>query len=479
MERYKYGFEGVGEPMIPMVKIPKICSAAQFRAAVNSIGENCGYVALLLTDAVDVAVEPDANWTARMLTAAEGFNAAMVYSDYRQRLGDGGAAEASGATASSAPKFESHPTIDYQDGSVRDDFDFGRLVLVNSTALSHAAQSLKTSLEYGAWYAARLHMASDADFGGIRHLPETLYTVAERAAESDGQERQFDYVNPRNREVQVEMEKIFTSWLAWSGALVDYHQKVDVSQGTFPVEASVVIPVRNRERTIADAVRSALSQSADFEYNVIVVDNHSTDGTTRILRDLVAEYGTRLVHIIPEETTLGIGGCWNLAVADGRCGRYAVQLDSDDVYKHSGVLQAVVDTFRCERCAMVIGSYELVDFQGNPIPPGLIDHREWTDRNGANNALRINGLGAPRAFYTPIFRRLWMPNVSYGEDYAMGLRISRQWAIGRIYDSLYLCRRWEGNSDSNLSIERLNANNLYKDWLRTVELHARLRMNAE
>ena len=312
------------------------------------------------------------------------------------------------------------------------------------------------------------------------HIPEPLYTVEITDTRKSG-EKQFDYVNPRNREVQVEMEQAFThhlreigAWIPRSAALID----PSADGHTFPVEASVVIPVRNRARTVADAVRSALAQQTLFDFNVIVVDNHSTDGTSEILGQLARE-DSRVVHIVPESRSLGIGGCGNVAVHAPQCGRYAVQLDSDDLYSGPDTLVKVVEKFRSERCAMVIGSYELVDFEGKPLPPGLIDHREWTDDNGANNALRINGLGAPRAFYTPVIRSIEFPDVSYGEDYAVGLRISRSYRIGRIYESLYLCRRWEGNSDAALSVERVNANNVYKDWLRAVEIAARQQMMAK
>ena len=336
-----------------------------------------------------------------------------------------------------------------------------------------------SELKFSAWYACWLWFAmARGNAGAIVRIPEPLYTVGQTDARKSG-EKQFDYVDPRNREVQLEFERAFTLILERIGArLPASRTTINPDEQDFPVEASVIIPVRNRARTIADAVRSALTQTPEFSFNVIVVDNHSTDGTTDILSELAAS-DPRVIHVIPESTTLGIGGCWNLAVNHSCCGRFAVQLDSDDLYKSADVLQRIVDTFRRERCAMVIGSYELVDFNGNPIPPGLIDHKEWTDANGANNALRINGLGAPRAFYTPVFRQIGMHNVSYGEDYGIGLNISRTWRIGRIYDSLYLCRRWEGNSDADLSVEKVNANNTYKDWLRTIELEARIRLNCE
>jgi hypothetical protein len=329
-------------------------------------------------------------------------------------------------------------------------------------------------LAYGVLYALRLSLMRS---GKVMRVPERLYTIDCTDTRTSG-EKQFDYVNPRNREVQIEMETIFTEHLKRIGAfLTPECRLINIEDGDFPVDVSVIIPVRNRERTIADAVNSALAQTGNFSFNVIVIDNHSTDATSAILEQL-AEDDSRVVHLIPECTNLGIGGCWNYGVNDSRCGRFAVQLDSDDLYKDATTLQQVLDKFREERCAMVVGSYELVDFDGNMLPPGLIDHKEWTDANGANNALRINGLGAPRAFFTPILRAVQLPDVSYGEDYALGIRLSRTYRLSRIYTSLYLCRRWEGNSDAALSVERVNANNAYKDWLRACEIAARQQQNA-
>lgn len=371
-----------------------------------------------------------------------------------------------------------HPAIDYQRGSIRDDFDFGPLILVNSQALRTFFDAYydESGLSYtfATLYAFRLWASERAL---PLHIRQYLYTEEALDLRASGQ-KQFDYVDPRQRSVQIEMEEAVTAYLRRNRLDVNPLLRSPICQvGEFPCEASVIIPVRNRVRTIEDAVRSALSQETDFAFNILVVDNHSTDGTTDALHRL-AVGDERVVHIIPERTDLGIGGCWDLAIRDAHCGRYAVQLDSDDLYKGPDTLQRIVDKFRTEDCAMVIGSYELCDFQLRPLPPGLIDHREWTDENGANNALRINGLGAPRAFYVPVLRQIGFPNVSYGEDYAVGLRISRQWKIGRIYDSLYLCRRWEGNSDAALSPERVNANNAYKDGLRTAELAARSEINC-
>ena len=396
----------------------------------------------------------------RMLRAATETDAAMVYADHLSIEG--------GQTVR-------HPVIDYQEGSLRDDFDFGALVLLRTRYLQHfAQQSSLPDYQFAGWYALRLFLSRQ---GALFHLNEYLYTEQEYDLRASG-EKQFDYVNPRNREVQVEMEKAVTAHLAEVGALVDTsrYRSINFAEEQFEFEASVVIPVFNRAKTIRDAVDSALAQKTNFRFNVIVVDNHSTDGTTELLDGYDNE---RLVHIIPERTDLGIGGCWNVAVNDDRCGRFAVQLDSDDLYSSANTLQQVVDAFRKQNAAMIIGSYRMCDFELNTLPPGLIDHREWSDDNGCNNALRINGLGAPRAFFTPLVRQIQFPNTSYGEDYALGLAFSRQYRIGRIYQELYLCRRWGGNSDAALSVEKVNANNLYKDRLRTMELKARQRLNSE
>ena len=397
----------------------------------------------------------------RLLRVATDSGAGMVYADSYVRKGD---------------TTEKHPAIDYQTGSVRDDFDFGQIVLVRSSLLhAYAAKQQLTAYKWAGFYDFRLYVSRKAQ---IFHINEYLYTQIETDLRKSG-EKQFDYVNPRNREVQVEMEQAATRHLDKIGATVDtaHYRKPDFSEQDFDYEASVVIPVYNREKTVADAVKSALSQKTTFKYNVIVVDNHSTDGTSEILAQ-IASADTRLIHIIPERTDLGIGGCWNVAIDDGRCGRFAVQLDSDDLYSSPQTLQRIVDEFHRQGAAMIVGSYRMCNFQLETLPPGLIDHREWTDQNGPNNALRINGLGAPRAFFTPIVRQIQFPNTSYGEDYALGLAFSRNYRIGRIFDELYLCRRWDGNSDAALSIERQNANNLYKDRLRTLEISARQQMSA-
>ena len=393
----------------------------------------------------------------RFLRTADDTGAVMVYSDHYS-LEEG--------------TLTKHPAIDYQAGSLRDDFDFGSLWLIKSQALlDYVAQTDRVDYQYAGLYDLRLYLSRK---GEIFHLNEYLYTEAELDTRKSG-EKQFDYVNPRNREVQIEMERACTAHLEKVGAIVDtnFYRQPDFDEQDFACEASVVIPVFNREKTIADAVKSALSQKTNFPYNVIVVNNHSTDSTGEILDSI--DDG-RLIQIVPGRTDLGIGGCWNVAVNSDHCGKFAVQLDSDDLYSSPKTLQKIVDAFHEQKAAMIIGSYRMCDFDLNTLPPGLIDHKEWTEDNGCNNALRINGLGAPRAFFTPLVRQLQFPNTSYGEDYALGLAFSRRYRIGRIYDELYLCRRWGGNSDAALSVERVNANNLYKDRLRTMELKARQQM---
>ena len=363
-----------------------------------------------------------------------------------------------------------HPVIDYQEGSVRDDFDFGSLIMFRTDILRRAAESLKAQKEYyySGLYALRLAVSRIAR---IVHIREFLYTEVENDLRKSG-EKQFDYVDPRNRNVQIEREEAFTFHLRKIGAYLPQRTRlIDTEKGDFSCEASVIIPVRNRVRTIDDAIKSVLEQETDFKFNVIIIDNHSTDGTTECI-DRYKD-NEKVVHIVPERTDLGIGGCWNMGIDHPACGRYAVQLDSDDLYSSLKTLQTIVDKFRTEKCAMVIGSYRMTNFSLETLPPGVIDHKEWTDGNGHNNALRINGLGAPRAFYTPLLREIRVPNTSYGEDYALGMAFSRNYKIGRIYDVVYLCRRWEGNSDAALSIEKINQNNAYKDSLRTLEINMR------
>ena len=362
------------------------------------------------------------------------------------------------------------PTNEYQEGSVRDDFDFGPLVLIRTQAVKEFIATKPEAMQHAALYQLRLYISRK---GSLVHINEYLYSEHEQDTRTSG-EKQFDYVDPRNRQIQIEMERACTFHLKEAGAFVDYRklQTIDTEAGHFPYEATVIIPVKNRAKTIGDAVRSVLEQETDFPFNLIVVDNHSTDGTTEILSQLSVAHD-QLSIVTPDRTDLGIGGCWDLAIRHEQCGRYAVQLDSDDLYSDPRTLQRIVDTFRRERCAMVVGSYRLCNFALETLPPGIIDHREWTEENGMNNALRINGLGAPRAFYTPVIREIGFPNVSYGEDYAVGIAISRTYRLGRIYEPIYLCRRWEGNSDAALSPERVAAHNHYKDSLRTQEIRAR------
>lgn len=397
------------------------------------------------------------NTLERFLRVADDTDAVMVYADHYKMV---------------EGQMEKHPVIDYQSGSLRDDFDFGSLWCIKAQALAdYIAQPDREEYQFAALYDLRLYLSR---VGEIFHLNEFLYSEAELDTRKSG-EKQFDYVNPRNREVQIEMEKACTQHLGKVGALIDttFYRQPDFGEQDFEYEASVIIPVFNREKTVADAVKSALGQKASFKFNVIVVNNHSTDRTGEILDELKVD---NLIQIVPERTDLGIGGCWNEAINSSFCGKFAVQLDSDDLYSSPKTLQKIVDAFYKQKAAMIIGSYRMCDFDLNTLPPGLIDHKEWTDENGCNNALRINGLGAPRAFFTPLVRQIQFPNTSYGEDYALGLAFSRRYRIGRIYDELYLCRRWGGNSDAALSVEKVNANNLYKDRLRTMELKARQHM---
>ena len=388
----------------------------------------------------------------RFLAVAESTGAGAIYSDYRDS-GNG------------------TPLIDYQSGSLRDDFSFGSVLLLDAGHLRRGAKEAGNYRHAGA-YAMRLAVSRRAP---IIRIAEFLYARGEGSSPA---ETQFDYVDPRNREVQVEMEEAVTGHLRKIGAyLAPRFATVDLDAGTFPVKASVIIPVRDRARTIGDAVSSVLRQQASFAFNLIAVDNHSTDGTTAILRNF-AERDHRIVHLIPERKDLGIGGCWNEALRHPSCGRIAAQLDSDDLYADETTLRRIVEVFYREKCAMVVGSYRLTNMNLEEIPPGVIDHREWTPGNGRNNALRVNGFGAPRAFFTPVLRRITVPDVSYGEDYAVGLALSREYQIGRIYEPIYLCRRWEGNSDANLDTATRNVYDSYKDKIRTFELMARQRMNA-
>ncbi len=433
--------------------LPAVCGTDQVKDLVQSI--QSASVRYLLLQLLPGEIELTQQELLRMQNVLEDTGSAMLYADFRQES-------------------ELCETIDYQLGSVRDDFDFGALVMIRVSSLAAAyaevealAAAEEKCWQYAAWYAVRLVLSRQAlPF----HLNEFLYTYRPAVQEAGSQ---FDYVNPRNRAVQVEYEQVFTAHLKALGAYIDHRVMQTSTALTGAMTASVVIPVYNRVRTIQDAIRSALSQQTDFAYNVIVVDNHSTDGTTEAIAALAAE-DERVVHIVPEEDSLRIGGCWNKAVSSEKCGQFVVQLDSDDIYSRTDTLQKMVTAFIEQDCMAVVSSYRLTDFNLQELPPGVIDHKEWTPENGMNNALRINGLGAPRGFRRDLLLRHPLPNTSYGEDYAAMLRICREYRIGRIYESLYDCRRWSGNSDAALSREKINRNNLYKDRIRSIEIHARI-----
>lgn len=394
----------------------------------------------------------------RMLKIAEDASAGMVYADY-YAIADG--------------EKKNNPVIDYQEGSLRDDFNFGSLIVYNSTALKDAVKRMdKKSYDFAGLYDLRLKVSQKNE---LVHINEYLYSEINEDTRKSG-EKIFDYVDPKNRKVQIEMEQACTEHLKEVGAyLKPYFEPIAFDKNDFEFEASVIIPVRNRIKTVKDAIESVLIQKTNFKFNLIVVDNHSTDGTSEAIKEF-AQKDDRLIHVIPKRDDLGIGGCWNMGVHHDKCGKFAIQLDSDDVYSDEDTLQKIVNAFYEQNCAMVVGTYKMTDFDMNTIPPGIIDHKEWTPDNGRNNALRINGLGAPRAFYTPVLRDIKVPNTSYGEDYALGLNISRNYQIGRIYDILYLCRRWEDNSDASLDIVKMNGHNTYKDRIRTWELLARQKM---
>ncbi len=418
---------------------------------------------LLLKEAQPILIEKTS--IQRLLKEADRTRAGMVYSDFYEESGRGKTL---------------YPLNDYQLGSIRDDFDFGPLILFSVSAIQESVKKygMLTDVQFAGLYDLRLKVSIDHP---IRHIQDPLYSIKRPyrgVQDSLHPGRLFSYLDPRNMKIQKEMEIVFTDYLKKIGAYLSPSQlrEVEPTKGSFPVEASVVIPVKNRKETITEAIKSALSQKTDFPFNIIVVDNHSTDGTTDILSRLASQH-PQLKHLIPKRFDLGIGGCWNEAITHKACGRFAVQLDSDDLYSNPNALQKMVEHLRQGRYAMVIGSYTLVDFNLREIPPGLIEHREWTDENGHNNALRINGLGAPRGFNTSLIRKIGFRNVSYGEDYEVGLRICREYRIGRIYKSLYLCRRWPGNTDANLSMEEVNQKDFFKDKIRTKEIEARQKLN--
>lgn len=390
----------------------------------------------------------------RFTKIAEDSDAAMVYADHYQ-IAEG--------------KKTAAPVIDYQFGSLRDDFNFGSVLIYKASALKCAAERMKADYKFAGMYDLRLKVAQKGD---LVHINEYLYSEVENDTRKSG-EKIFDYVDPKNRGVQIEMEQACTEHLKEIGGYLAPHFKhIEFNENNFEFEASVIIPVFNRIRTIRDAVKSVLAQKANFKFNLIIIDNHSTDGTTEAIKEFAAD--ERLIHLIPQRRDLGIGGCWNAGVHHPKCGKFAVQLDSDDVYSGPDTLQKIVNAFYEQNCAMVVGTYMMTNFNLEMIAPGIIDHKEWTPENGRNNALRINGLGAPRAFYTPVLREIKVPNTSYGEDYALGLKFSREYQIGRIYDVLYNCRRWDDNSDASLDIVKMNNHNLYKDRIRTWELQARV-----
>ena len=392
----------------------------------------------------------------RFYRIAEDTQAGLVYSDYFE-IKDG--------------VRSNYPVIDYQEGSLRDDFNFGSVLFYNAANLKKAVAETTETYQFAGLYNLRLKVSQQAE---LVHMNEYLYAEVEIDTRKSG-EKQFDYVDPKNRAVQIEMEAACTDHLkAIGGYLAPQFKEIAFDESNFPVEASVIIPIRNRVKTVEDAIKSVLMQKTNFDFNLIIVDNFSTDGTSELIQKY-AKVDSRVIHITPNRNDLGIGGCWNEGVHSEQCGKFAVQLDSDDVYQTENTLQIIVDAFYAQNCAMVIGSYTMTNFAMETIAPGLIDHKEWTPENGRNNALRINGLGAPRAFYTPVLRDIKVPNTSYGEDYALGLRISREYQIGRVYESVYLCRRWDENSDASLDVVKMNGHNLYKDKIRTVELKARKR----
>lgn len=438
----------------PIIYVPALTSTS----AIQSIAEqaNSDYT-LLYTKYTTLELGYFA--LERMLKIADDSCAGMVYADHYQILGD---------------QRKNAPVIDYQKGSLRDDFNFGSVLLFNTEALKDSVNRMKASYNAAGLYDLRLKLSQKYK---LEHINEYLYSEIEKDTRKSG-EKIFDYVDPKNRGVQIEMEKACTEHLKEIGGyLAPQFEKIEFEADHFEYEASVIIPVRNRIKTVKDAIESVLKQKTTFKFNLIIIDNHSTDGTTEAIDSFKGD--DRLIHLIPNRKDLGIGGCWNAGVHHDKCGKFAVQLDSDDVYKDENTLQTMINAFYEQNCAMVVGTYMMTDFNMNMIAPGVIDHKEWTPENGRNNALRINGLGAPRAFYTPVLREIKVPNTSYGEDYALGLNFSRQYQIGRVYDIVYLCRRWEDNSDASLDIVKMNAHNTYKDRIRTWELEARINLNKK
>lgn len=438
----------------PIIYVPTLTSTS----AIQSIAEqaNSDYT-LLYTKYTTLELGYFA--LERMLKIADDSCAGMVYADHYQILGD---------------QRKNAPVIDYQKGSLRDDFNFGSVLLFNTEALKDSVNRMKASYNAAGLYDLRLKLSQKYK---LEHINEYLYSEIEKDTRKSG-EKIFDYVDPKNRGVQIEMEKACTEHLKEIGGyLAPQFEKIEFEADHFEYEASVIIPVRNRIKTVKDAIESVLKQKTTFKFNLIIIDNHSTDGTTEAIDSFKGD--DRLIHLIPNRKDLGIGGCWNAGVHHDKCGKFAIQLDSDDVYKDENTLQTMINAFYEQNCAMVVGTYMMTDFNMNMIAPGVIDHKEWTPENGRNNALRINGLGAPRAFYTPVLREIKVPNTSYGEDYALGLNFSRQYQIGRVYDIVYLCRRWEDNSDASLDIVKMNAHNTYKDRIRTWELEARINLNKK
>lgn len=449
----KHGFPKIGD--CKNIVVPNLHSSKAIKAAAKNSQSN--YTLFVLKDSVlklgMFALE-------RFIQVSDATDAGIIYSDYNFIDGQ---------------NLVGRPLIDYQTGSIRDDFDFGSILFFDTKALKKAVLQCKKNYKYAGFYNIRLMISEKY---AIRRIPEFLYNVDQKDKHKSG-DKQFDYINPKNRDIQLEMERAATEHLKRIKALIKpMNEKLDIGEGTFKCEASVIIPVKNRVKTIQQSIQSALKQNTNFEFNIIVVDNHSDDGTTNLI-DYIADRERRVIPLKPLRKDLGIGGCWNEAIHHPECGRFAIQLDSDDLYNSESTLQQIVDTFKKEKCGMVIGSYRLTNFNLEEIPPGIVDHKEWTPQNGMNNALRVNGLGAPRAFFTPLLREIKVPHVSYGEDYALGLAISRRFKIGRIYKPIYICRRWEGNSDADLDHNKLNTYNHYKDTLRTFEILARQKYNKD